>query len=142
MKNLIKHKSALFPKIFEEIDEIMNTPFGGFFTDWSGEDFELFNRPETKILNKINETIIEIGLPGLEKEDVKISINKDDITISAETEKKDGSSFGKYSFRKSYFLDENIDKDKISAEMRNGVLSISLGLKNQKENDEKIINIK
>lgn len=87
---------------------------------------------------------IEMALPGVEKSDVTIEIEKDTLVISSEqvnekSEENDGYSrreFGKYSFCRSFRIPENVNPDKISANFKNGILEVTL----PKSEDEKKIN--
>jgi HSP20 family protein len=85
-------------------------------------------------------------LPGISKEDVKVSINEDNYIVIKGTKKrpfaileeaKDGEvqdkertyikaerSYGEFS--RSFILPENVMKDSISAQFDNGLLTITL----------------
>ena len=75
---------------------------------------------------------IEIDLPGVKKEDVDVSVDKNVLTISGKREssqeiKEDNyyrveSAYGKFS--RSFTLPENVDVEKIKASNENGVLEI------------------
>ena len=75
---------------------------------------------------------IEVDLPGVKKEDVDVSVDKNVLTISGKREvsneiKEDDyyrveSAYGKFS--RSFTLPENVDVEKIKASNENGVLEI------------------
>jgi len=75
---------------------------------------------------------IEVDLPGVKKEDVDVSIDKNVLTISGKREttqevKEDDyyrveSAYGKFS--RSFSLPENVDTEKIKASSEDGVLEI------------------
>ena len=77
---------------------------------------------------------IEVDLPGVKKEDIDINIADNILTVTAERKmkkelkKKDyyilESSFGK--IKRSFTIPDGIDRDKISAEYKNGKLVIDL----------------
>ncbi|MDR0768976.1 MAG: Hsp20/alpha crystallin family protein [Dysgonamonadaceae bacterium] len=88
---------------------------------------------------------IEIGAPGVAKEDFKVDIDKDNLlTISAEkkTEKEDKNErylrkeFGYSQFKQTLILPDEIDKDVIAASYENGVLSVSIPKKAKSEKEE------
>ncbi len=84
--------------------------------------------------NKENRHTIEIDLPGVEKKDIDISVSGNTLTVSAERKMKKevkkedyyhlSSYFGKIS--RSFILPDNIDKDSVDAEYKNGRLYIHL----------------
>lgn len=82
------------------------------------------------------ETVFEIhvAVPGMNKEDFKIDLNEDSLTISGERkyskEKKENNlrsietSYG--SFSRTFTLPDNIDLNKIEAAYTNGILEVTL----------------
>lgn len=77
---------------------------------------------------------IETDLPGFTKDQISIKIDKDLLTISANTEKEDEKQTKKYhkkervsrSCTRSVSLPENIDLENIAAKFENGVLTLTL----------------
>lgn len=77
---------------------------------------------------------IELAAPGLKKEDIKIDVDNDVLTISSEqkeekTEENENYTrreFNYSSFSRSFYLPDIADIDKISAEYKDGVLNIVL----------------
>jgi HSP20 family protein len=77
---------------------------------------------------------IEIDMPGIKKEDIKIDIDDKILTVSAvrevknEVKKEDyylcESAFGR--IERKFTIPDGIDRDKISAELNNGELVIEL----------------
>jgi HSP20 family protein len=80
------------------------------------------------------EYILEVIAPGLEKEDFKINLEQNILTVSAEkkaepenaTEKEIRKEYKYQSFKRSFTVDENIDAENISAKYVNGVLTLNL----------------
>jgi HSP20 family protein len=90
--------------------------------------------PLTDVYEDKDNYMLTLDLPGISKEDVKISYNDGQLSISGERkqekESKDGSwhrverNYGKY-FR-SFTLPKKIKEDKIEAEFKNGQLTITV----------------
>jgi len=101
---------------------------------------EVFNNlashlPFSNLARKQNSGFqIEIDLPGVDKQDVDLHIENDVLIVSATRHfknelQKDNyylceSSFGKLERR--YVLPENIDKEKIDAQLKDGRLTVEL----------------
>jgi HSP20 family protein len=98
--------------------------------------------PKATIIETEESFLINLDLPGVEKEDIKISITEGKLIIKGErkaTEYKYSESlYGE--FEKVFPINEfKIDKSLISSKMKNGVLEIKL-MKKEKEG-ETIIDI-
>ena len=75
---------------------------------------------------------IDVDLPGVKKEDIKVDLNKGVLTISGERKTKDEvkqedyykieTYFGKFS--RSFTLPDNADIENIEAKSDNGVLEV------------------
>ena len=87
---------------------------------------------------------LELAVPGMEKKDLKIDINEDVLTISSESrqeteEDKDGykrKEFSYSSFCRSFYIPENVNRDAIEANYKDGILTV--GLPKQEEEKSKI----
>jgi len=77
---------------------------------------------------------IEVAAAGLSKEDFRIHLEDDVLTVSAEKEQEQEDEHSKYtrrefnytSFKRSFRLDESIDQEAVKAEHANGILKIHL----------------
>ena len=75
---------------------------------------------------------IEVDLPGVKKEDIKVDIEEDKIIISGEKKLKEELKEDNYYkvesfyglFKRSFALPEEIDTENIHAESDNGVLEV------------------
>jgi len=121
------------------------TLFNDFFDD---NDFWMTNRknnvtaPAVNVLDEEKEYKVEVAAPGMTKNDFQIKIDNDNnlvITLEKKTEtkeedKKDSKKHGKYlrrefsysHYQQAFTLPNDIDKEKISAKMEHGVLTIDL----------------
>lgn len=92
---------------------------------------------------------IDVDLPGIDKKDIKIDVNKDILTISGERKTKEEikeedyykveSSFGKFS--RSFNLPESSDVENITASSEHGVLEVVIPKLNEEKN-RKVIEVK
>ncbi|MFA6789435.1 MAG: Hsp20/alpha crystallin family protein, partial [Arcobacteraceae bacterium] len=92
---------------------------------------------------------IDVDLPGVKKEDIKVDIHKNVLTISGERKTKEEikeedyykveTSFGKFS--RSFTLPDNADLENIEASSDNGVLEVVVP-KLSEEKHKKTIAIK
>lgn len=74
-----------------------------------------------------SEIRMRFDMPGLSKEDVKVSVEDDVLIIRGERKKEEDESNRSYSSYSTRFrLPEDVDKEKVKAEMKNGVLYISV----------------
>jgi HSP20 family protein len=130
-------------------DEFFERPFGirPFFSDTSFmSDFA----PQLDVVETDKQVTVSAELPGLEPEDIHISLDHNNLTISgekrAEKEDKDKRyyrverSYG--SFYRSIPLPEEVDEDKIDASYKRGVLKIKLPKTKQAQEKRKRIPIK
>ena len=93
--------------------------------------------------------VLEVIAPGLEKEDFKINLVQNLLTISAEkknevengNEKLIRKEYKYQSFARSFTVDENVDADKIAAKYVNGVLTLNLPKKEEVKSSTKEISI-
>jgi HSP20 family protein len=96
-----------------------------------------------------NDYNLELVAPGFSKEDFRIDVDNNILTISAEKkeeEKKENekqlrTEYRYQSFKRSFTLDENIDAENIAAKYLNGVLTLNLPRKTEVKTSAKQITI-
>lgn len=80
------------------------------------------------------EYLLEIVAPGLAKEDFKISLEKNTLTVAVENKDETVNENEKFirreykqsAFKRSFTVDEKIDAEAVSAQYVNGVLTLNL----------------
>ena len=105
--------------------------YDDFFPTLTGKTNSM---PAVNIKEDEKNYILDIAAPGMDKKDLKIDINEDTLIISSESkhetsEEKDGykkQEFNYSSFCRSFYIPENVDRDKIAANYKNGILTVSL----------------
>ena len=106
--------------------------------------------PALDIVDAGNEYHLNIEMPGIRKEDVKIEVSDRAIEISAETvkdEKKEGKN---YMWRERHMgrfhrilpLPRDVQADKIDASMEHGVLMVILPKKAVRASKKKLVDVK
>lgn len=133
------------------LQTITNRSFRPFYmSNFFNDDFlpVFSNRsnltPAVNIREDEKSYILDLAIPGIDKKDLKIDINEDVLTISSETkneteENKEGykrKEFSYSSFCRSFYIPENVNRDKIEANYKEGILSV--GLPKQEEEKNKI----
>lgn len=117
----------------KEINRLLDNFFrGGVQADESFDSS--YWTPAVDIAEHDNEYIVKMDLPGVNKDDVKISLESNILTIKGEKkqerEEKEKNfhrverSYG--SFQRSFTLPTSLKSDKIDAVFADGVLSVTL----------------
>lgn len=90
--------------------------------------------PRVNIKDTKDHVSLTFELPGMNKEDIKVSVKDDLLTVSGQREWKNEQKDEQYvrseirtgSFTRSFSLPENVNTDSISADYRNGLLEVRL----------------
>lgn len=91
-------------------------------------------KPRVDILESEKSFRVEVDLPGVLKEDLKIEVENGNLIIEAERKKAEVEGFearrmerlSSARFRRSFTVGEEIEVENSSAEFLNGVLSLTL----------------
>nr|WP_294898429.1 Hsp20/alpha crystallin family protein [uncultured Pedobacter sp.] len=116
-----------------------NELFDSFFTDGYALPKPSQHVPAVNVSETANAFTLDLAAPGLKKEDFKIALEKDVLTVSAEVSndvKEDSKKFNKrefsyHAFSRSFNLPELVDHSKIEATYENGVLQIQIPKKEE-----------
>ncbi len=132
--NLVKFKPTR--NLFQDSMTPFNSFFDSFFNDVNeaSNDRGSFFTPQVDVKETETAFALDFSLPGLEKDEVKIELKENRLTVSGErkTEKEDKTAKyhrieSKYgSFSRSFLLPDNVKKDEIDANFKNGVLNITI----------------
>lgn len=117
----------------EPLSKWIDTLFNTTLSDVIGND-NMLSSPSVNIIEHDSHFLLQLAAPGLTKQDININIENDRLVISAEkkTEKQDieGSytrrEFSYGTFKRSFQIDDNINRDGISAAYEDGVLKLTL----------------
>ena len=89
------------------------------------------SNPAVDIFEDGDSLILVADLPGVQEQDLEITINKDILTIEAQgpdhPEGRSGAKEFDYArYRRQFQLTEAVDSDNVSAELTRGVLTLTL----------------
>ena len=127
--------SSQYPSLFDRFFE--NDLF-----DWSNRNYSNTSTtlPSVNIKESNEDFEVEVAAPGFTKNDFKIELNHDLLTISSEkeveNETKEGQQFSLrefsyQSFSRSFTLPNTADSEKIGAKYENGILRIIIPKKEE-----------
>lgn len=130
---------------YNQLDPQMPTTFSGmldrFFNDSVGVSLKQFS-PAVDIAEDDKSYEIHVAVPGMKKSDFKIDLLNGKLIISGERkleEKKEGKNFHSIetqygSFRRSFFIPEDVMEDQVEAVYADGFLKLALPKKEKKVN--------
>jgi len=95
--------------------------------------------PNIELYDKKNEIVLKAELPGVNKEDIDLTITKDSLTLKGEVKKEEEIKEEDYyacersygSFTRAISLPVEVDSEKAKASFKNGVLEIVLPKKEE-----------
>lgn len=142
---VVRNKRSELP----QMNDFLSRFFGGYDVNELFDNSYVSKSKNVNIEETDNSYELNMELPGFTKNDIKIEIENDVLTISSEVETKEDvneknyirKSFSKSSFKNSYMLSEDSDKENINATMENGILNISIGKIKEIEEKNKIIKV-
>src|SRR5438034_9742490 len=133
--NALAKPGRLFPSVFDDFFKPWNEWF-----DSSGLLNKVLLVPAVNIAENNNDYKVTVAAPGLKKNDFKINVDGNLLTISAETEEtkeeKDDERYTRKeynysSFSRSFTLPEEVNREKIDASYEDGVLKLTLPKKEE-----------
>lgn len=127
------------------IARLLNGTFNGSFDDsverffHSGSDGDAARSPALDVAESDTAYTVKLDMPGVAKEDVKVSIDGRLVTVQAKSaqdvEKKDGDRIvyrerAVSSYSRSFKLSQEVEQSTSAAKLENGVLSLTLAKRN------------
>jgi HSP20 family protein len=131
--SLLKRYNPEFPSIPSLFDNLWSRDW----LDWSNLNFSNTNTtlPAVNVIEKDDEFAIELAAPGMKKDDFKIHLEGNVLTISSErkdhkeekTKNYSRREFSYQSFQRSFTLPEaTVESEKVTAEYSDGILNIHI----------------
>jgi HSP20 family protein len=118
--------------IQDEMNRMFNNAFARF--PEKGEGSAMLWAPLVDIVETDDEITVVAEIPGMKKEDVKISIQDDVLTLKGEKKQEKESNQKNFQrversygvFERSFSLPSSIQSDKVKASYKDGLLTIHL----------------
>lgn len=131
----IVRRSNLFPT---------SSFFDDFLTrdlfDWSNWTENSNSIPRTNIMETGNEFVVEMAAPGLNKKDFQLELDNDMLTIEVKHDESNTEDqfrnytrreFNYQSFKRSFYLPNTVETDKIEAKYEDGILKLLIPKKEE-----------
>lgn len=128
----------------------VNDIFESIFNDSFFSDRMMSRVPAVNVSETADQYVIEMAAPGLSKDEFKINLERNLLTVSAEQQTRSEESNKRYnkrefnftSFVRSFALPESADDAQIEAEYRDGILHIAVAKKEEAKVTSRQIEIK
>lgn len=146
MLNKNKKEVAMLPTIIRRNYKPLT------LSDFFSEDFfqtpsrTSTNLPAVNIREDDKSFYLDLAVPGMNRNDLKIEVKDDVLTISAEQKEESNEQFEGYkrrefsysSFCRSFYLPEDVNGEKIGAAYKDGILNIEIPKLTEDKKKEKI----
>ncbi|SNZ00270.1 Hsp20/alpha crystallin family protein [Flagellimonas pacifica] len=128
--SLVKRNNLFFPSLMNDL----------FTPDWfGGVDNLNTSVPAVNIKDNTEGFELELAVPGAKKEDFKVEVDNDILTISSEAKSENEETKENYtrkeftysSFNRAFTLPETVDGTKIDAKYEDGILRLTLPKKDE-----------
>ena len=123
------------------MQERMNRMFDDAGRGWRGDEPSSTTTwsPAVDIYETDNEIIVQAELPGVDRQDIALNLEKNVLTLKGERRFEKETKQENYhrieraygGFSRSFSIPAMVDEDKIKAEYKDGILKISLPKKEQ-----------
>ncbi|UOE48783.1 Hsp20/alpha crystallin family protein [Mucilaginibacter sp. SMC90] len=127
-----------------------NDVFESIFNDTFFNDRMITRVPAVNISESENSYHVELAAPGLKKEDFKLNLERNQLTISVEQQSEQNDSQKSYnkreysysSFVRSFTLPDSADHSQIDASYTDGILHIDIAKREEAKAVRRQIEIK
>lgn len=132
-----RFQGGLMPSFNQFLEDFFNNDL----SDWRRSNFSSTNTtvPKVNVKEDDDNFMIEMAAPGMKKDDFKVELNNDLLTISSESRQENDQEEGKYtrreyayhSFQRSFSLPTTADGEKVEAKYEDGVLKLTIPKKEE-----------
>ncbi|OOQ62268.1 Hsp20/alpha crystallin family protein [Mucilaginibacter pedocola] len=132
------------------VNPFFNDVFDSIVNDSFLSDKLVSRVPAVNISENDSEFNIELAVPGVKKEDLKINLDKNVLSVSAEKKSDEGQEVKKYSkreysynsFVRSFTLPDSADYAKIDADYTDGILKLTIAKREEAKFQSREIAVK
>ena len=141
-------KSSMITSMDSFIDQMISEDYSALSKALGSDFFSKGSYPKVNIRQNKQGVVIEAAVPGMKKEDISIQVSERVLTISGKSTNdydKDSSflirEIKKSSFSRSFYLSDELDYETFSAEVKDGLLMVSVDWTKPKQQESKVISI-
>jgi HSP20 family protein len=116
--------------VFDDFRRRIDRAFEGFDARSSQG---LYGQPRASLRDTGAEVVLEADVPGLTEKDLDLTVTQDSLTIAGQRAPETPEGYavhrrerGALSFSRSFALPVKIDSERVSATVKNGVLTVTL----------------
>ncbi len=139
-----KPQDTLYTPVRSLMDDFFNYPLNR----WDDLFLREFDNLSANIWEEDNKIFVKMAMPGIKKEDIKISVTGDSLSIEGNSKEQNEEKEKKYflktfqscSYSQSFNLPSLVNPDSVEAVFEDGVLTVKLP--KAKESETKQISIK
>ena len=132
--NIVK-RNSFFPTTSSFFDDFLTRDL----FDWSGWGNEGSTVPRVNVIEDNENFRVEMAAPGMKKDDFHIELDNDMLTIHSEVSdnaEEGGDNYQRRefqyrSFKRSFYLPNTVEADKIEAKYRDGILRLVIPKKEE-----------
>lgn len=129
MATKVLGKPFMTPALFEDVF----TPWSDFFGKGLTNE-RMLTMPPVNVAEKTDKYLVSLAVPGFKKEDLKIDVEGNMLTISSEKEenkKEEDETYSRneysfQSFSRSFTIPDDVKMDGIDAHYEDGILKIKM----------------
>lgn len=143
-------RAERYPRVFgTSFNPVFNELFDDFFGGKSLSGVLSSKAPAVNVSEDKERYHVELAAPGLAKEDFKLNVEDEVLTISVEKKEEKNENekgytrreFNYTNFSRSFTLPETVDTENIKAVYKDGILGIDLPKKEEEKTKNRVIEI-
>lgn len=119
--NLIRYQTPR-TTLFSNFNRFFDEAFGNLWQEPTMHT-NLYN-PAVNVYEDADNVYLRAELPGFSKDEIHLEVENAVLTIRAERKGKDDEA--EVSYSRSFTIDDSIDTEKIKADLKDGILSLTL----------------